>query len=230
MILLQCRWLSVGEALESLDDHVVSLYVMFCEYDKEDVSAGFLTALQQHKFIALLKGMRDIISKLNLLNVSMQTQGLSFTTLKVLVNATQEGLRQEWTVDPSAPEHPMLKPESRVLGGESFKRLVEQMKTGALADEDKTFLYELPSVRGVKRKIGGGEQEKHTIPVQGSCEQHVQAVGLLSSFAQGVRDSLKARFVDINELALFDVLHPSRVPTLDDPAFSDFGVQQLRCQ
>lgn len=52
IILLQCRWLSVGEALVSLDDNLVSLYVMFCEYDKEDVSAGFLAALQQHKFIS----------------------------------------------------------------------------------------------------------------------------------------------------------------------------------
>jgi hypothetical protein len=40
--------------------------------------------------------MRDILSKLNLLNVSMQTQSLPFSTLKVLVNATWEGLKREW--------------------------------------------------------------------------------------------------------------------------------------
>ena len=60
---------------------------------------------------------------------------------------------------------------------------------------------------GVKRKIGeGGRQEQHTIPVQGSCNEHAEAVKLLSSYSKGVRKSLKDRFVDINDLSLFDVL------------------------
>jgi hypothetical protein len=42
---------------------------------------------------------------------------------------------------------------------------------------------------GVKRKIGAGE-EKHTIPVQGSCNEHAEAVKLLSSYDKGVRKSL----------------------------------------
>jgi hypothetical protein len=63
----------------------------------------------------------------------------------------------------------------------------------------------------VKRKIGAGE-EKHTIPVQGSCKEHAEVVKLLYRYAKGVRQSLKDRFVDINDLSLFDVLHPSRVP------------------
>jgi hypothetical protein len=79
----------------------------------------------------------------------------------------------------------------------------------------------------VKRKIGEGE-EQHTIPVQGSCTQHAEAVKLLSSYAKGVRRSLQARFVDINDLSLFDVLHPSRVPKSEEPTFDDFGVQQVR--
>ena len=80
---------------------------------------------------------------------------------------------------------------------------------------------------GVKRKIGeGGEQ--HTIPVQGSCTDHAEAVKLLSSCAKGVRQSLQARFVDINDLSLFDVLHPSRVPKSEEPTFDDFGMQQVR--
>jgi hypothetical protein len=73
----------------------------------------------------------------------------------------------------------------------------------------------------VKRKIGAGE-EKHTIPVQGSCTEHAEAVKLLSSYAKGVRQSLKARFVDINDLSLFDVLHPSFVPKPREPIFYDF--------
>jgi hypothetical protein len=44
---------------------------------------------------------------------------------------------------------------------------------------------------------------------------------------KGVRQSLKDRFVDINELSRFDVLHPSRVPKPDKPTFGDFGVQQV---
>jgi hypothetical protein len=39
-----------------------------------------------------------------------------------------------------------------------------------------------------------------------------------------VRQRLKARFVDINDLSLFDVLHPLRVPKPED----DFGMQQIR--
>jgi hypothetical protein len=82
----------------------------------------------------------------------------------------------------------------------------------------------------VKRKIGEGE-EQHTMPVQGSCgscTEHAEAVKLLSSYAKGVRQSLQARFVDINDLSLFDVLHPSRVPKSEEPTFDDFGVQQVR--
>ncbi len=67
----------------------------------------------------------------------------------------------------------------------------------------------------MKRKIGEGE-EQHTIPVQGSFTEHAEAVKLLSSYAKGVRQSLQARFVDINDLSLFDVLHPSRVPKPED--------------
>jgi hypothetical protein len=47
--------------------------------------------------------------------------------------------------------------------------------------------------------------------------------------SKGVRKSLKDRFVDVNDLSLFDVLHPLRVPKLDDPTFGDFGVQQVSC-
>ena len=79
----------------------------------------------------------------------------------------------------------------------------------------------------MKRKIGEGE-EQHTIPVQGSCTEHAEAVKLLSSYAKGVRQSLQARFVDINDLSLFDVLHPSRVPKSEEPTFDDFGMQQVR--
>ena len=45
-----------------------------------------------------------------------------------------------------------------------FKKLVEQMKSGGLDQDDsddKTFKYELVSSGGVKRKIGEGE-EQHT--------------------------------------------------------------------
>ena len=35
-------------------------------------------------------------------------------------------------------------------------------------------------------------------------------------------------FVDVNDLSLFDVLHPSRVPKAEEPTFDDFGVQQVR--
>ena len=45
--------------------------VMLCEYAKEAVTAGLLATLEQHKFIVLLKGMRDNLSKLNLLHVSI---------------------------------------------------------------------------------------------------------------------------------------------------------------
>jgi hypothetical protein len=43
--------LSVGQALDLLDDNLVSLYVMFCEYDKEVMKDGLVAALEQHKFI-----------------------------------------------------------------------------------------------------------------------------------------------------------------------------------
>ena len=70
----------------------------------------------------------------------------------------------------------------------------------------------LSLVWGEKRKIGkgeaGGEQEKHTIPVRGSCNEHAKAVKLLSSYSKGVRKSLKDGFVDIDDLSLFGVLHP----------------------
>ena len=39
--------------------------------------------------------------------------------------------------------------------------------------------------------------------------------------------SLKYRLVDINDMSLFDVMHPSRVSKPDDPIFGDFGVQQV---
>ena len=72
------------------------------------------------------------------------------------------------------------------------------MKSGALDEDesdDKTFKYELVSGGGVKRKIGeGGRQEQHTIPVQGSCNEHAEAVKLLSSYSKGVRKSLKDVF------------------------------------
>ena len=104
--------------------------------------------------------MRDILSKLNLLNVSMQTQSLPFSTLKVLVNATREGLKREW-IDLSAPSHPMLVSGACVTGGDSFKKLVEQMKSGGLDQDDsddKTFKYELVSSGGGEKKDwrGGG--------------------------------------------------------------------------
>ena len=63
------------------------------------------------------------------------------------------------------------------------------MKSGGLDEDDsddKTFKYVLVSSGGVKRTIGAGE-EKHTIPVQGSCNEHAEAVKLLSSYAKGVR-------------------------------------------
>jgi hypothetical protein len=193
--------------VDSLDGNVVSLYVMLCKYVKEAVTSGLIAVLEQHKFIVLLKGMRDILSKLNLLNVSKQTQSLPFSTLKVLVNATRECLKREW-IDLSAPSHPMLVSGACVTGGDSFKKLVEQMKSGGLDQDDsddKTFKCELVSNGGVKRKIGeGGEQ--HTIPLQGSCTEHAEAVKLLSRYSKGVRQSLQARFVDINDLSLFDVL------------------------
>ena len=37
-----------------------------------------------------------------------------------------------------------------------------------------------------------------------------------------------SRFVDINDLSLFNVLHPSRVPKPEEPTFDDFGVQEVR--
>ena len=78
------------------------------------------------------------------------------------------------------------------------------MKSGGLDEDDsddKTFKYVLVSSGGVKRKIGAVE-EKHTIPVQGSCTDHAEAVKLLSRCAKGVRQSLQDRFVDINDLSL----------------------------
>jgi hypothetical protein len=61
----------------------------------------------------------------------------------------------------------------------------------------------------VKRKIGEGE-EQHTIPVQGSCTEHAEAVKLLSSYAKGVRQSLKARFVERSEVCLKSTGRTSR--------------------
>ena len=69
---------------------------------------------------------------------------------------------------------------------------------------------------------------RSTRSLQGSCTEHAEAVKLLSSYPEGVRQSLKARFVDINDLSLFDVLHPSRVPKPEEPTLDDFGVQQIR--
>ena len=63
--------------------------------------------------------------------------------------------------------------------------------------------------------------------MQGSCTEHAESVKLLSSYTKGVRQSLKVRFVDINDLSLFDVLHPSRVHKPEEPTFDDFGVQQV---
>jgi hypothetical protein len=137
--------------VDSLDGNLVSLYVMLCEYVKEAVTSGLIAVLEHHKFIFLLKGMRDILSKLN---------------LKVLVNATREGLKREW-IDLSAPSHPMLVSGACVTGGGSFKKLVEQMKSGGLDQDDsddKTFKYGLVSSGGVERKIGEGE-EQHTIKI-----------------------------------------------------------------
>jgi hypothetical protein len=122
------------------------------------------------------------------------------------------------------------------------------MKSGGFDQDDsddKTFKYELVSSGGVNRKIGEGE-EQHTIPEQGSCTEHAEAVTLLSSYAKGVRQSLQARFlshtlgitgknfsllarfVDINDLSLFDVLHPSRVPKPEEPTFDEFGEGEVR--
>ena len=42
--------------------------------------------------------------------------------------------------------------------------------------------YELVSSGGMNRKIGEGGMQ-HTIPVQGSCCEHAEAVKLLSSYA-----------------------------------------------
>jgi hypothetical protein len=102
--------------------------------------------------------MKDILSKLSLLNVSMQTQSLPFSTLKVLVNATREGLKHEW-IDLSAPSHLMLVSGACVTGGDSFKKLVEQMKSGGLDQDysdDKTFKYELVSSGGRKERLERG--------------------------------------------------------------------------
>jgi hypothetical protein len=220
--------------VDSLDCNLISLYVMQCEYVKEAVTSGLIAVLEQHKFIVLLKGMRDILSKLNLLNVSMQTQ-VDADSKSPLQHAQgprecHSGRPQREWIDLSAPSHPMLVSGACVTGGDSFKNLVKQMKSGGLDQndsDDKTFKNELVSSGGVKRTIGEGE-DQHTIPVQGSCTEHAEAVKLLSSYAKGVRQSLQTRFVDINDLSLFDVLHPSRVPKSEEPAFDDFGVQQVR--
>jgi hypothetical protein len=48
----------------------------------------------------------------------------------------------------SAPSHPMLVSGACVTGWDSFKKLVEQMKSGGLDQDDsddKTFKYELVS-------------------------------------------------------------------------------------
>ena len=47
-------WLSVGQAGDSLDCNLVSLYVLLCEYGKEAVTSGLIAVLEQHKFIVLL--------------------------------------------------------------------------------------------------------------------------------------------------------------------------------
>jgi hypothetical protein len=74
--------------VDSLDGNLVSLYVMLlCEYVKEAVTSGLIAVLEHHKFIVLLKGMRDIMSKINLINVSMQTQSLPFRALTLASSA-----------------------------------------------------------------------------------------------------------------------------------------------
>jgi hypothetical protein len=114
---------------------------------------------------------------------------------------------------------------SKKKGGVQEGQLAKMLERGATT-RLSSMSWSLAG--GVKRKIGeGGRPEKHTIPVQGSCNEHAEAVNLLSSYSKGVRKSLKDRFVDVNDLSLFDVLHPSRVPKLDDPTFGDFGVQQV---
>ena len=115
--------------MDSLDGNLVSLYVMLCEYVKEAVTSGLIAVLEQHKFIVLLKGMRDILSKLNLLNVYKQTQSLPFSMLKVLVNATREGLKREW-IDLAAPSHPMLVSGACVTGGGFFQKACRADEVG----------------------------------------------------------------------------------------------------
>ena len=55
------------------------------------------------------------------------------------------------TVQLTARPHPMLTSETLVTGGGVFQRLVEQMKSVALDEDesdDKTFKYELASSGG----------------------------------------------------------------------------------
>jgi hypothetical protein len=84
----------------------------------------------------------------------------------------------------------------------------------------KTFKYQFVSSGGVKERVerGAGEahegeaHEAHDPCARGSCNEHAEAVKLLSSYSKGVRECLKDRFIDVNDLTLFDVLHPLRVP------------------
>jgi hypothetical protein len=144
------RWLSKGGAVDSLQRNLVALYVMHCEAEDENLSAPFLEMLRSHFFLVMVHGCQDIIGKLNLINVKMQTCGISPLTIKALVNATKTGLQNQWVetkserrqkaIQASSPlkgkaeeatqpsDYPFVESEVDVVGGGSFEAFMKRIE------------------------------------------------------------------------------------------------------
>ena len=71
---------------------------MHCELSAEDdkPSPHLLEIQVSHNFLVTVYGFKGILGKLNTLNTKMQTSGVTYGTVKALVNATIAGLKRDF--------------------------------------------------------------------------------------------------------------------------------------
>ena len=71
---------------------------MHCELVAEDEkpSAYLLDMLVSHNFLVMAHGFKSILCKLILLNKKLQTSGVTYDTVKALVNLTFAGLERKF--------------------------------------------------------------------------------------------------------------------------------------
>ena len=86
-------------------------------------SAYLLDMLLSHNFLVMAHGFIGILCKLNLLNTKLQTSGVTYDTVKALVNLTNARLEKEFirTQDAAGNAAVLIEQEVNVAGGDCLQ-------------------------------------------------------------------------------------------------------------